>query len=223
MLDPSVVDYSDQIQSHRPAAPAQGQGLNTDKNAAAAYLKSIADFEKGSGIFLSMRPEQARLTLPQLRLAQLKQPVFATSLVYDGYDNPDADRDLDGVMFCDAPWLFDAQPGLPHAHDIAKLLPATARSGARLFAFGMDAWSLAPYLGWLRTHPGSYVPGATGQLVEDDFGRIRRVLTWARFKDGIAHPVSGSLDLGTPGPSPNPPTDPSAPNGNPATAPASSG
>ena len=209
VLDPSVIDYSDQIQTIAPPPPPKDKDINTDKDAATAYLKSIADFEKGSGIFLSMRPEQARLTLPQLRLAQLKQPVFATSVVYGGYDNPDADRDLDGVMFCDAPWLFDAQPGLPPRSAMAKLIPATAHSGARLFAFGMDAWSLAPYLDWLRTHPGSYVPGATGQLVEDDFGRIRRVLTWARFKDGIAHPLSGSLDLGTPGPSPAAPMAPS--------------
>lgn len=207
-LDPAVVDHGDQIQTIAPPPPPKDKDINTDKDAAAAYLQSIADFEKGSGIFLSMRPEQARLTLPQLRLAQLKQPIFATSLVYGGFDNPDADRDLDGVMFCDAPWLFDAQPGLPPRSAIANLLPATGRGGARLFAFGMDAWSLAPYLAWLRTHPGSYVPGATGQLVEDDFGRIERVLTWAQFKDGIAHPVSGSLDLGTPTPTPASPVAP---------------
>ncbi len=210
-LDPSVIDYSDQIQTIAPPPPPKDKDINTDQDAADAYLKSIADFEQGSGIFLSMRPEQARMTLPQLRLAQLKQPVFATSLVYGGYDNPDQDRDLDGVMFCDAPWLFDAQPGLPPRASVTALLPATARGGARLFAFGMDAWSLTPYLAWLRTHPGSYVPGATGQLVEDDFGRIQRVLTWARFRNGIAHPISGSLDLGMPGPAPATPAAPVAP------------
>lgn len=174
-LDPQVINYSDQIKTVDPKT------LGT-----------------GGGIFISTRPPQARLLLPQLRLAQFKQPVFATSYIYDGYDNPDQDRDLNGVTFCDAPWLFDAQPGLPSRAAIAQLLPATSGTGARLFAFGMDAWALTPYLDWLRTHPGSYVPGATGQLVEDDFGRIQRTLIWARFKDGIAHPLSGSLDLGTP-------------------------
>ncbi len=217
-LDPAVIDYSSQIATIAPPPPPAGKDIKTDKDAAQAYLKQIADFEKGSGIFLTMRPEQARLTLPQLRLAQLKQPVFATSLVYDGHDNPDADRDLDGVMFCDAPWLFGVQPGLPPRSALAAVLPNVARSGARLFAFGMDAWSLTPYLGWLRTHPGSYVPGATGQLVEDDFGRIQRILTWAQFENGIARPITDSLDLGSPAPGPGTPSA-----GSPATPPPSGG
>ena len=57
----------------------------------------------------------------------------------------------------------------------------------------MDAWSLVPYLDWLRAHPGSYVPGASGQLTADQFGRMRRVLIWAQFQDGLAHPLSGNL------------------------------
>lgn len=195
-LDPSVINYSDPIKTIAP--PPAPKDIATNPQAATRYLRQIATREQGSGIFLSMRPPQARLVMPQLRLAQLRQPVFATSHVYDGYDNPDSDRDLDGVSFCDAPWLFDAQPGLPSRSAIASQLPATNGSGARLFAFGMDAWTLTPYLDWLRTHPGSYVPGATGQLVEDDFGRIERVLIWAQFNDGIARPISGSLDLGTP-------------------------
>ncbi|GAB3025765.1 MULTISPECIES: penicillin-binding protein activator [Oleiagrimonas] len=206
-LDPQTINVGSQIQTIAP--PPAPSKASTDKDIADAYNQRVAKLEDGSGIFLSMRPEQARLVMPQLRLAQLRQPVFATSHVYGGYDNPDADRDLDGVSFCDAPWLFDAQPGLPSRSSIANLLPATTGTGARLFAFGMDAWSLTPYLGFLRTHPGSYVPGATGQLVEDDFGRIQRVLTWARFRNGLAHPLSGSLDVGSP-------TDPTTANAAPA-------
>jgi hypothetical protein len=59
----------------------------------------------------------------------------------------------------------------------------------------MDAWNLAPYLAWLRDHPGSYLPGATGQLTADQFGRVRRVLVWARFTDGVARPLTGSLQM----------------------------
>jgi hypothetical protein len=55
-----------------------------------------------------------------------------------------------------------------------------------------------PYLEWLRNHPGSYLPGATGQLADDPFGRVRRVLVWAKFTDGVARPLSGSLQLDTP-------------------------
>jgi outer membrane PBP1 activator LpoA protein len=151
-----------------------------------------------SGIFISMKPQQARLLLPQLRLARNAQPVFGTSHIYAGTDDAAADRDLEGVEFCDAPWLFDAQPGLPRRSDLNADLPATRGVTARLFAFGMDAWGLVPYIDWLRAHSGSYVPGATGQLVADQFGRVRRVLIWARFQDGVAHPVAGSLEMEAP-------------------------
>jgi outer membrane PBP1 activator LpoA protein len=158
-----------------------------------------------AGIFISMRPAQARMLVPQLLIANIHLPVFATSHVYDGRDDPAANNDLNGVEFCDAPWLFDAQPGLPNHDDIGAQLPEASGSAARLFAFGMDAWNLVPYLDWLRAHPGSYLPGATGQLTADQFGRMRRVLIWARFQDGIAHPVSGNLQTDDV-PSSTPPT-----------------
>ncbi len=148
-----------------------------------------------TGIFISMRPNQARLLMPQLRIAKVGLPVFATSHVYAGGDDAPANRDLDGVEFCDAPWLFDAQPGLPDRAAVAAKLPGARDGAARLFAFGMDAWSLVPYLDWLKAHPGSYMPGATGQLAADPFGRIRRVLTWAKFENGVARPLSGNLQI----------------------------
>lgn len=149
----------------------------------------------GAGIFISMHPEQARLLLPQLRVARIELPVFATSHIYGGSDDPGDDSDLDGVEFCDAPWLFDAQAGLPRHDDLANLLPAARGGAARLFAFGMDAWNLVPYIDWMRAHPGSYLPGASGQLAADAFGRVRRVLVWAKFQDGVARPLGGDLQM----------------------------
>ena len=157
-----------------------------------------------------MRPAQARLLLPQLRIARINLPVIATSHVYEGSDDASVNRDLDGVEFCDAPWLFNAQPGLPNHDDIAAQLPSARGGGARLFAFGMDAWSLVPYLDWLRAHPGSYVPGASGQLTADQFGRVRRVLISAQFQDGLAHPLSGNLQTDDM-PASTPPQTPPAP------------
>ncbi|CAM5350403.1 penicillin-binding protein activator [Rhodanobacter lindaniclasticus] len=172
------------------AAPASAAST-----AAAAATEPVATGD--TGIFISMRPNQARLLMPQLRIAQADLPVFATSHVYAGGDDAPANRDLDGIEFCDAPWLFDAQPGLPDRAAIAAKLPAARDGAARLFAFGMDAWGLVPYLDWLKAHPGSYMPGATGQLAADPFGRIRRVLTWAKFQNGVARPLSGNLQIDT--------------------------
>jgi len=190
-LPPGVTSYANIITGLKlPAAPAASAPAASG-TAAPAENGAVND----AGIFISMRPAQARVLLPQLRIAQVNLPVFATSHVYEGSDDVAANRDLDGVEFCDAPWLFDAQPGLPNRDGVAARLPAARGGAARLFAFGMDAWNLVPYLDWLRAHPGSYVPGASGQLAADQFGRVRRVLIWAQFQNGLARPLGGSLQM----------------------------
>ena len=214
VLPAGATSYADTIsgmQMPKAAAAAPAVATSTaDGSPAAAATGATSD----AGIFISMRPAQARLLLPQLHIAQIDLPVFATSHIYAGSDDVADNRDLDGVEFCDAPWLFDAQPGLPDRAGIAARLPAARDGAARLFAFGMDAWSLVPYLDWLRAHPGSYMPGATGQLAADQFGRIRRVLTWAKFQNGLARPLTGSLQIDA--------MPPAAPPQNAAPAPASS-
>jgi hypothetical protein len=97
----------------------------------------------------------------------------------------------------------------------------------------MDAWNLVPYIDWMRAHPGSYLPGASGQLAADAFGRVRRVLVWAKFQDGVARPLSGDLQMqmedAAPAPAgsaplpanpPAPATSTSTPPPSPATVPA---
>lgn len=190
-LPPGVTSYADVIAGMRlPTAPATAEPA-----ASASTAQPDNPVVVDSGIFISMRPQQARLLLPQLHIARVGLPVFGTSHVYEGSDDSAANRDLDGLEFCDAPWLFDAQPGLPSHDDIATRLPAARGGAARLFAFGMDAWNLVPYIEWMRAHPGSYLPGASGQLAADQFGRVRRVLIWARFQDGLARPLGGSLQM----------------------------
>lgn len=197
-LPSGVTSYADVIDGLKlptsplvPTLTGTGPAAAASSSAAPPESAPVGD----TGIFISMRPQQARLLLPQLQIARVNLPMFATSHVYDGSDDVAANRDLDGLEFCDAPWLFDAQPGLPNRSDIAARLPVARGSAARLFAFGMDAWNLVPYLEWLRAHPGSYLPGASGQLAADQFGRVRRVLIWARFQDGLARPLGGSLQM----------------------------
>jgi hypothetical protein len=68
-----------------------------------------------------------------------------------------------------------------------------------------------PYLDWLRAHVGSYLPGASGQLTADQFGRVRRVLIWAKFQDGLARPIAGNLQMDDVPASAPPAGDPVAP------------
>jgi len=167
-----------------------------DVNHAAAIAQATAALgaDGGAGVFVSVRPQQARLLLPQLKVAGVVAPVFATSHVYAGDTNAALDRDLDGVEFCDAPWLFGSVAGRPARDAIAHRLDGANGIGGRLFAFGMDAYALLPYLDWLLAHPDSYLDGATGSLTADSYGRIHRLVGWARFQNGIARPVDGALE-----------------------------
>lgn len=167
-----------------------------DVNYATQILQATGSLGGGAdaGLFVSTRPQQARLLLPQLKVASVNLPVFATSHVYAGDANAALDRDLDGVEFCDAPWLFGSIPGRPDRNRVATRIDTANGLGGRLFAFGMDAYALLPYMDWLLTHPDSYLNGATGELTADSFGRIHRLVGWARFQNGIALPIDGALD-----------------------------
>jgi uncharacterized protein len=174
-------------------------GIAASKSApavSAAVAPSANASESDVGIFISMRPQQARLLLPQIKLAGYSSlPVFATSHIYAGDYNPGLDRDLDGVEFCDAPWLFDAVLGLPKHSEIARTLDSARGAGARLFAMGLDAYALLPYMDWMSQHHDSYIAGATGQLAQDNLGHIQRLLIWAQFENGAAHPLNGGLSM----------------------------
>jgi len=191
------LNYSASIKSALAVLPAQSATAPVQKSAAGSDAAGMDN----SAVFISMTPQQARLFMPQLKLAGYSNlPVFATSHLFGGLTNPGMDRDLDGVEFCDAPWLFDAVVGLPRHADIADSLESARGAGARLFAMGMDAYALTPYLDWMSQHHDVYLPGATGQLSSDGSGRIQRLLTWARFSDGVATPATGSLQISNPAP-----------------------
>lgn len=143
--------------------------------------------------FLAVRPSQGRLLVPQLRTRDLTAlPMLATSHIYSGADSRALDRDLNDVEYCDAPWLYGLASGLPTRDTLSQSLPAAEHS-PRLFAFGMDAYRLLPYLEWLSKHDDAYLPGAIGQLAVDAFGRVRRVPVWMRFVDGVPRAADGAL------------------------------
>src|SRR5690606_7844068 len=112
------------------SAIAQGTAGIED---AAGIDGSVRTSPPDAGIFISMRPQQARLLLPQLKLAGVGAPVYATSHINSGEGNASLDRDLDGVEFCDATWLFSTVPGRPERSAIAQQLGSATGLGARLF------------------------------------------------------------------------------------------
>lgn len=141
------------------------------------------------GLFLAARPQPARVIVPQLRLYDaLDWPVLATSHIYAGVDDPAQDRDLDGVAFAELRWMLGETEVDAPARAAVSALDSARGSAGRLFAFGIDAYRLLPYLEWLERHPGEPVDGAIGPITADANGSLRRRVDWARFVDGRARP-----------------------------------
>ena len=150
-------------------------------------------------VFVAAFPGQARLMAPQLRFHHAADlPVYATSHAFTGRADPSADQDMDGVMFCDIPWLL--QPDTSDqalAQRLGELWPQEMASYPRLLALGVDVYRILPYLGWLSSRPYERWPGNTGLLHMDASGRIHRVLQWARFVNGDVVPVREALAPGS--------------------------
>jgi len=142
------------------------------------------------GIFIAVRASTARLLVPQLRVSDAGAlPLLATSHVFSGAVQATVDKDLDGLVFMDAPWTHGSVVGLPSRDALAHDLGAAANS-PRLFAFGLDAYQVLPYLAHLRAQPGRYLDGASGLLLADTFGRVRRLPQLYRFVQGTPQAAS---------------------------------
>ena len=134
-------------------------------------------------IFLAADAPAGRLLKSQLKFHYSGDlPVYSTSFIYamDGRSN----TDLNGIMFADTPWIIRPQgeiAGLPPLYH--EFWPEQRRL-SRLHAMGYDAYSLVAALYAARIEPMKAIDGATGRLLLDQDGRIRRGLVWAQFRGG---------------------------------------
>lgn len=137
-------------------------------------------------LFLGAFPRQARLIRPQLKFHRASEvPVIATSHIFTGKVDRAADRDMDDLLFGDAPWTLGVErPTSTQRATINKVWPNTQERFSRLHAMGFDAYRLIPYLEWLQSYPEERYEGETGHLSIDERGRIHRRLAWARFRQG---------------------------------------
>lgn len=138
--------------------------------------------EDADWIFLVALPQQARQIKPTLAFNFANDlPVYATSHIYSGEPNPSKDRDLNGIFYCDVPWLLQSSE---LQQQVEEALPHGQGSYARLYALGADAFRLLPQLNLLKTIPDSQVFGSTGALQLDSEQRIIRRSECTVFKNG---------------------------------------
>jgi uncharacterized protein len=137
-------------------------------------------------VFMAAFPLQARQLRPQLDFHRAQNlPVYSTSHIYSGIADTNADRDIDGVVFGDMPWVLDsAGRGGALRQEIGALWSNSMTSFVRLYAFGADAYYLVKELGRLRAQHYAEFQGVTGALSLNENNRVNRRLMWARFIRG---------------------------------------
>ena len=134
-------------------------------------------------IFLAATHRSARSIMPAFKFHHAGDlPVYATSHVYTGKINRELDRDLNGLIFCDLPWVLQNDSELEKT--FARNWP---QQGAltRLYALGIDAYHLIYNLEYLQNRDYAYYNGQTGNIQLDEYNRITRKLLWAKFERGV--------------------------------------
>ncbi len=123
-------------------------------------------------VFLAATPNLARQIKPMLSFYYANDiPVYATSLIYSGVPDPTKDRDLNGIIFCDSPWVLSAQN-------------QGVNRFSRLYALGIDTFSLSMQAGQMTLSTQYSQTGATGILYLTPQRQIMRKLQWAEIKHG---------------------------------------
>ncbi|VAW54244.1 Penicillin-binding protein activator LpoA [hydrothermal vent metagenome] len=133
-------------------------------------------------IFLAATPRSARSIMPAFKFHHASGlPVYSTSHVYTGKPNKELDRDLNGLIFCDLPWVL--QNNSPLEKVFTQNWPQQ-ENYTRLFALGIDAYQLIYNLDYLENKDFAFYDGQTGNIQLDENNRITRKLLWAKFKRG---------------------------------------
>lgn len=125
-------------------------------------------------ILLIAQPQAARAIVPLLKYYYAGDiPIYAPSTIYTGAPDPQLDSDLNGVHFCDIPWIFkDVANGDKHTN--------------RLYAVGLDAYLLSNALPRLSALSNFPLYAATGALSLNSKNQIYRRLPWTQMHAG--HP-----------------------------------
>ncbi len=140
--------------------------------------------EDVDAIFLVAQAVHARQIKPTLAFHYAANiPVYATSQVYSGQDNPKLDQDMNGIRFLTLPWFFDRKSPerssiLRHADSKPNLQP--------LYALGIDSFYLSPRLKQLSQSRHATFYGLTGSLQMNDEGQVVRRQLWMEFARGTA-------------------------------------
>lgn len=136
-------------------------------------------------IILFANSQQAKSIKPLLAYHYAsKLPVYSSSHIHDGVEG-NSNRDLNGIIFNEIPWVLTDNAIKKKAHSQYK----DNKQLGRLFAMGLDAFYVYPHLGPMQQGSQQVFFGKTGQL-SINTNRINRKLQLVQFNRGKIKPAS---------------------------------
>ncbi|MAD46962.1 MAG: hypothetical protein CMH98_18365 [Oceanospirillaceae bacterium] len=187
---PNVSDYNPEIKALLNVDDSQARYKTMRR-----LLRESTEFEPrrredADWVFMVSLPQQGRMIKPALAFNFASDlPVYATSHVFSGVVNRQKDRDLNGIRFCDVPWLLETSD----LHDsVERAVPNGMGGYARLYAMGVDAFRLLARIRQLEVFPYAQMFGSTGALTLDDQRRIHRRTECTIFRSGQPAQVADS-------------------------------
>ncbi|GDX07492.1 penicillin-binding protein activator [Buttiauxella sp. A111] len=140
--------------------------------------------------YIVATPDEVALIKPMIAMrtgSRSAAQLYASSRSSQGVNGPDFRLEMDGLQFSEIPMLAGNNPSL-----MQQALGSVHNdySLARLYAMGVDAWSLANHFSQIRQVPGYQVNGNTGTLSANPDCVINRKLNWLQFSRGQIVPAS---------------------------------
>ncbi len=141
-------------------------------------------------VYIIATPAELTLIKPMIDMAtstRSKPALFASSRSYQAGAGPDYRLEMEGIQFSDIPLMAGANPALMQ-QAAAKF--ANDYSLVRLYAMGIDAWTLSNHFAEMRQIPGFQVSGTTGDLTASADCVITRKLPWLQYRQGMVVPAA---------------------------------
>ncbi|HEJ9545393.1 TPA: penicillin-binding protein activator [Proteus mirabilis] len=139
-------------------------------------------------VYIIATSDELTLIKPMIDMAistKKRPPIYVSSRSNQGGMGPDFRMEMDGIQFSDIPLMTGAN--LPLMQKASSKF-ANDYSLMRLYAMGIDAWSLANNYNEL-TKGTLQFNGVSGFLRVEDNCTIYRQLPWMQFKQGKIEPV----------------------------------
>lgn len=140
-------------------------------------------------VYIIATSDELTLIKPMIDMAistQKRPPIYVSSRSNQGGTGPDFRMEMDGIQFSDIPLMTGAN--LPLMQKASSKF-ANDYSLMRLYAMGIDAWSLANNYNDL-TKGTLHFNGISGSLHVENNCTVYRQLPWMQFKQGKIEPVT---------------------------------